>query len=173
MSFDVELYGNCDDVIAELCTQLGSEWTNILQGFKQSTLDHERWKMFYDYCNSSVTTSADENESDDVIGQSESDVTRPNKDHPMKVNQSPDKTYDTDTSDCKCGIDMDTDKEANGTGNKRKSPTNCECSSEATSASENGPSPNKKTKSNIHMDSEQGNCFIIIKGNQLNYGGIL
>ena len=144
MSFDVELYGNCDDVIAELCTQLGSEWTNILQGFKQSTLDHERWKMFYDYCNSSVT-SADEN--DDIIIQRGSDVISPNIDN----KQSSAETDNKDSSNCKCGTPSNTaDNIDNGTvGSKRKSPT---CSP----ANEKGPSPNKKTKSNIHMDSEQG-----------------
>ncbi|XP_066925909.1 NAD-dependent protein deacetylase sirtuin-1-like [Clytia hemisphaerica] len=171
MSFDVELYGNCDDVIAELCTQLGSEWTNVLQGFQHSTLDPERWKMFYDYCNGSVTTSADESESEVVIEQSESDVTSPNKDHPIK--QSPETVEnDTDDSDCKCGSEMDTDKEDSGKpGNKRKSPTACECASESTPTSENGSSPNKKTKSNIHMDSEQEMYYLSLPPNRYLFHG--
>jgi len=65
LEFDVELYGNCDDVIAELCTQLRFDWMSILEGFEHSPLNREKWKMFYDFCNEQMNSET-EGEEDDV-----------------------------------------------------------------------------------------------------------
>lgn len=47
--FDIEFFGNCDDVISELCNQLGGEWTSVTQSFKQSPIEkHILQKMFAD-----------------------------------------------------------------------------------------------------------------------------
>jgi len=32
MTFDVELLGDCDVIVAELCKRLGGSWTEILDG---------------------------------------------------------------------------------------------------------------------------------------------
>lgn len=44
MQFDVELYGNCDDIIVELCRNLGDEWTDFSKSFSQTSLDFEKYK---------------------------------------------------------------------------------------------------------------------------------
>ena len=42
LQFDVELYGNCDDVICELCNELGGEWLNLIGSFVPKPLDVEK-----------------------------------------------------------------------------------------------------------------------------------
>ena len=34
MSFDVELLGDCDVIISELCQRLGGSWSSLLDDFK-------------------------------------------------------------------------------------------------------------------------------------------
>ncbi|XP_047125774.1 NAD-dependent protein deacetylase sirtuin-1 isoform X2 [Hydra vulgaris] len=38
IEFDVEMYGNCDDVICYLCSELGREWTDVIGTYKPSFL---------------------------------------------------------------------------------------------------------------------------------------
>ena len=33
MTFDVELLGDCDVIISELCQRLGGDWAGLLEGF--------------------------------------------------------------------------------------------------------------------------------------------
>ena len=53
MQFDVELYGNCDDVINELCCQLGEEWSHITESFVPNPLNNEKYKSFLGINNAS------------------------------------------------------------------------------------------------------------------------
>lgn len=39
MTFDVELLGDCDVILAHLCERLGSPWRNVLQDFKVPPVD--------------------------------------------------------------------------------------------------------------------------------------
>lgn len=39
MTFDVELLGDCDVILAELCKRLGDGWTDILQGAEPCPVD--------------------------------------------------------------------------------------------------------------------------------------
>ena len=135
MNFDVELYGNCDDVIAELCLQLGSEWTGVLQGFTPNTLDHERWKMFYDYCESIDSANEDDQNQ------------KPSSETELTLDSDKDSNYNSKSvSGCKCGL---ADNEDNGieVGEKRK--VRCSC---VTIGAENGSSPNKQNRESIHTD---------------------
>lgn len=47
LQFDVEFYGNCDDVICELCEQLGGEWQNVIGSFQPKPLDEEKMKNMF------------------------------------------------------------------------------------------------------------------------------
>ena len=148
MNFDVELYGNCDDVIAELCLQLGSEWTDVLQGFTPSTLDNERWKMFYDYCESSDSGNEEDQTQRSILSTSEEATSGDTDNNCNSHNES--------SKQCRCG-EGPGDNEDDGieVGEKRK--VKCSCTKK--NMSEEGPSPNKRIKANIHTD--QGK---IIKG---------
>jgi len=143
MNFDVELYGNCDDVIAELCLQLGSEWTSVLEGFTPNTLDRERWKMFYDYCDNSSSDSGNE-EDQTQKSLSESELNS-NSDKDSNCNSKNEEPAD----ECQCGV---TDSVDDGieVGQKRKETCSCITLQDGDS----GPSPNKRNKSNIHTDQE-------------------
>lgn len=144
LEFDVELYGNCDDVIAELCTQLSSDWTSILEGFEHSPLDREKWKMFYDFCNERNETESEEDvEKQKTDKQYESEnkelvnktVTEIQQFHEHDEKEKSTKTNPEITS---CTFDKNETVE---TGVKRKS--NCACANAESSVS---GSPSKKNK---------------------------
>ena len=44
MEFDVEMYGNCDDVICYLCNELGSEWVDVVGTYKSSFVNISKTK---------------------------------------------------------------------------------------------------------------------------------
>jgi len=48
LQFDVELYGNCDDVIRELCCQLGKDWDHVTESYIPHPLDCEKYKYLFD-----------------------------------------------------------------------------------------------------------------------------
>ena len=41
LTFDVELLGDCDAIVAELCERMGGNWMGILDGFKAPTVNKE------------------------------------------------------------------------------------------------------------------------------------
>ena len=47
-NFDVELLGNCDAVICELCQRLGDDWTNVVNGYDMPALDKEAMYKLFD-----------------------------------------------------------------------------------------------------------------------------
>lgn len=140
MNFDVELYGNCDDVIAELCLQLGSEWTSVLEGFTPNTLDRERWKMFYDYCDNSGDSGNEEDQTQKSLSESELNS---NCDKDSNCNSKKEEMAD----DCQCGVSDSVD-DGIEVGQKRKETCGCITFGDG----DNDPSPNKRSKSNIHTD---------------------
>ena len=154
MNFDVELYGNCDDVIAELCLQLGSEWTSVLEGFAPNTLDREQWKMFYDYCdNSSSDSGNEEDQAQKSLSESELNS---NNDKDSYCNSKNEDPTDNATDDCQCGV---TDSVDDGIeiGQKRKETCSCITLQDGDS----GPSPNKRNKANIHTDQGKMNFVLL------------
>ena len=72
MHFDVELYGNCDDVIHHLCSQLGSEWNAVTQSHTPEPLDVQKYKYLFETApNQAPTTSLASTEAiNDVTSES-------------------------------------------------------------------------------------------------------
>lgn len=66
MQFDVELYGNCDDVICELCSQLGSPWEKVVDSFVPTPVDYQKYKYLFETSTTDLDTSTSENEGNPV-----------------------------------------------------------------------------------------------------------
>ena len=62
-NFDVELLGNCDAIIHELCRRLGTEWIDVPQDYQMPPLDKEAIeKLFQSSSESESEASTDEME---------------------------------------------------------------------------------------------------------------
>jgi len=54
MQFDVELYGNCDDVLHHLCSQLGADWEHVTESHVSHPVECDKYRFLYDLPNSST-----------------------------------------------------------------------------------------------------------------------
>lgn len=148
-SFDVELYGNCDDVIAELCTQLGSDWIKVLEGYKPNSLDKEKLKSFFDYCNSKDVEIIKDGETE---GKRKECGENPTEDSGIdSISECSNDSQQTTSYGYKCKCDKETVKYNDKTDIKRK------CTCQCIGQSNEGPSPTKRSKKDWRRTEEVEN----------------
>ncbi|KAK3738052.1 hypothetical protein QZH41_012930 [Actinostola sp. cb2023] len=73
MTFDVELLGDCDVIVAELCRRLGGSWTDILEGSKVFPVDRSLYLGITDSLDTPSTsdsmTAAEEKNLEECPGE--------------------------------------------------------------------------------------------------------
>eukprot|EP00794_Sanderia_malayensis_P012682 gene12682-13984_t len=69
-NFDVELLGNCDDVICEICRRLGEDWSDVTLGHDTPPLDKEAILKLLESLSDSDGAESDVNDENDVSVES-------------------------------------------------------------------------------------------------------
>ena len=67
MNFDIELLGNCDAIICELCKKLGPEWQQVIQNYEMPQLDKDMVLPYLETDSSSHSSEEDREFFDDDI----------------------------------------------------------------------------------------------------------
>ena len=81
MTFDVELLGDCDAIVAELCQQLGEDWTSLLQGFEAPCVDRQVLSYMktppYSACDGDILSSVQQRETETLVRRNAQPNCRP------------------------------------------------------------------------------------------------